>query len=73
MSASEVTEQVQFTVDHHGNVTAVVVSPDLWQRIVAALEDAEDRTLAQALRTRLIDGPTVVGALRWEDVADEWQ
>ena len=54
-------------------ITAVVVPPDLWQRIVAALEDAEDRALVQALRTRLMAGPAASGALRWQDVADQWQ
>lgn len=73
MSAAEMTEQIQFTVDHNGKVTAVVVPPDLWQLIVAALEDAEDRSLVQTLRTRLTDGPVASGALRWEDVADQWQ
>ena len=66
-------EQVQFTVDQNGKVTAVVVPPDLWQRIVAALEDADDRELVQALRTRLTEGPIISGALRWQDVADQWQ
>ncbi len=73
MSAAEMTEQVQFTIDQHGKVTAVVIPPDLWQLIVVALEDAEDRSLVQALRARLTDGPVASGALRWQDVADQWQ
>jgi len=73
MSAAELTEQIQFTVDHNGKVTAVVVPSDLWQLIVAALEDADDRSLVQALRARLTDGPVASGALRWQDVADQWQ
>jgi hypothetical protein len=72
MTAAELTEGVQFTVDQRGQVTAVVVTPELWKRIVAALEDAEDRDLAQALRARLAAGPQASGALRWQDVADEW-
>jgi hypothetical protein len=73
MSTAEMNEQIQFTVDHNGKVTAVVAPPDLWQLIVAALEDAEDRSLVQALRTSLANGPVVSGALRWQDVADQWQ
>ena len=73
MSALETTEHVQFTVDQNGKITAVVVPPDLWQRIVAALEDAEDRALVQVLHSRLIEGPAASGALRWQDVADQWQ
>lgn len=73
MSTVETREQVQFTVDQHGTITAVVVPPELWQRIVAALEDVDDRALVQALRTRLAEGPAASGALRWQDVADQWQ
>jgi hypothetical protein len=72
MTAAELTKSVQFTVDQSGQVTAVVVAPELWKRIVEALEDAEDRDLVQLLRSRLIDGPMASGALRWQDVADEW-
>jgi hypothetical protein len=72
MAATELTNGVQFTIDQNGQVTAVVLAPELWKRIVEALEDAEDRDLVQALRSRLIDGPAASGALRWQDVADEW-
>ena len=64
---------VQFTVDHQGQVTAVVVQPALWKQIVAALEDVEDRELLRVLQARLFAGPTASGALRWQDVADQWQ
>ena len=64
---------VQFTLDNQGQVTAVVVQPALWKRIVAALEDVEDRELLRALQMRLFAGPTASGALRWQDVADQWQ
>jgi len=73
MSALETTEHVQFTVDQNGKITAVVVPPELWQRIVTALEDAEDRALVQALHTHLTEGPAASGALCWQDVADQWQ
>lgn len=73
MTAAELAEGIQFTVDHSGNVTAVVIPPELWQRIVDALEDAEDRALVQSLQSRLSKGPAVSGALRWGDVADEWR
>ncbi len=73
MTAAEITENVQFTVDHNGQITGVVVPPKLWQRIVEALEDAEDRVLVQALRSRLAEGPAQSGALRWRDVAEQWQ
>ncbi len=73
MTMAELTEGIQFTVDQNGAVTAVVIKPELWQRIAEALEDVEDRELVQALRDRLGAGPRASGALRWQDVAAEWQ
>lgn len=72
MSAAELTRDVQFTVDQHGNITAVVISPTLWQQILEALEDADDRTLVATIRERLREHPAQSGALRWQDVADDW-
>jgi hypothetical protein len=73
MTAADIAEGIQFTVDQHGRITAVVVAPEVWQRIVEALEDAEDRALVRALRSRLAQGPGASGALHWQDVADQWQ
>ena len=73
MTIAELTQGVQFTVDQRGQVTAVVIEPTLWQRILTALEGAEDRALVQSLRDRLTQGPAAAGALRWQDVAGEWQ
>jgi hypothetical protein len=73
MTVDEIAEGIQFTVDHNGQITGVVVEPKLWQRIVEALEDGEDRALIQMLHTRLQKGPIGSGALRWQDVADQWQ
>jgi hypothetical protein len=73
MTVTELTKDVQFTVDQGGQVTAVVLDPALWRRILTALEDAEDRALVQTLRDRLAEGPVTAKALRWQDVADEWQ
>lgn len=72
MTTDELAQGVQFTVDQHGQVTAVVLTPDLWKRIAEALEDASDRELAQALRDKLAAGPAASGAMRWQDIADEW-
>lgn len=73
MSVAELTAGVQYTIDQQGQVTAVVVQPLLWKRIIEALEDAEDRTLVQALQARLAAGPVATGALRWDEIADQWQ
>jgi PHD/YefM family antitoxin component YafN of YafNO toxin-antitoxin module len=63
---------VQFTLDQHGKTTAVVLTPELWARLLEALEDAEDRALVRALRERLAAGPVASGALRWEDAEKDW-
>ncbi|RIK33162.1 MAG: hypothetical protein DCC55_35495 [Chloroflexi bacterium] len=73
MSIAELTAGVQFTVDQQGQVTAVVIQPWLWKRLVEALEDVEDRELVEALRARLTAGPVASAALRWEEIADQWQ
>jgi len=73
MIANEIAEGVQFTVDHNGQITSVVVDPKLWQQIVVALEELEDQALVQALQSRLRQGPIASGALHWQDVADQWQ
>jgi hypothetical protein len=73
MTIAELTQGVQFTIDQNGTVTAVVITPALWQRIVDALEESEDRALVQTLQSRLLAGPIASGALHWQDVAGEWQ
>ncbi len=72
MAYIDLTHDVQFTVDQSGQVTAVVVAPTLWHQIIDTLEDAEDLALVKRLLPRLRLGPTAAGALRWQDVADEW-
>ena len=73
VTATELTRDVQFTVDQAGHVTAVVLTPAVWQQILAALEDSEDRQLAAGLQSRLAAGPLKSGALRFEDVTGDWQ
>jgi hypothetical protein len=70
MTVAELTQDVQFTVDQHGKVTAVVLTPALWQQIVETLEDIEDRTLIRSLRDRIALGPVASGALVWNEVVD---
>ena len=73
MTIADLTQSVQFTIDQNGQVTAVVIAPDLWRRIIEALEDTEDRDLVRTLQSRLATGPRASDTLRWQDVADQWQ
>ena len=73
MAIVEQESEVQFTVDQAGTVTAVVISPALWHRLLDRIEDVEDRELVASMRERLLAGPASGGALRWQDVADAWE
>lgn len=46
-------DTVKFVVEANGQAAAVQVDMRLWQQIVAALEDAEDITLARAALAEL--------------------
>jgi len=72
MTVEEIVRSVQFTLDQHGKTTAVVLTPELWRQLLEALEDAEDRALIRALKERIVAGPAASGALRWEDVSQDW-
>lgn len=52
MTPMELRAGLQFTVDSNNHVTAVVVNPDLWRSILHALEESEERELAEMLRER---------------------
>jgi uncharacterized protein YjeT (DUF2065 family) len=69
-STEEIATGIQFVVDGHGTVTSVVLSPEAWQRLIARLEEAEDRELLSKLAPRLAHGPA--DALRWSEVEQEW-
>lgn len=72
MTVDDITRDVQFMLDHHGRLTAVVLTPELWRQILDALEEAEDQALIQMLRERISAGPAASGALRWKDAAEAW-
>jgi len=69
-STEELVTGIQFVVDGRGTVTSVVLSPEAWQRLIARLEDAEDRALLSKLAPKLAQGPG--DALRWSDVERDW-
>lgn len=70
-----VVETLQFIVDSDGKPTAIQMGLEMWRKIVAALENAEDVTLArEALNELAAAGgdPQKAGWLRLEDVLTEW-
>lgn len=72
MAVEQADRGVQYTVDRNGKLVAVVVSPELWQRILDDLEDSEDRALVRDLVNRLQNPPSS-WAMPWEEVAPEWR
>lgn len=70
-----VQETIHVVVDTQGRPTAVQIDWETWQRIVDALEDAEDVALAQAALAALDaagGNPEKAGWLRLEDLEESW-
>ena len=70
-----VQEEIYYLVDTDGKPTAVQVNWKTWQRIVAALEDAEDVALAEAALAELDaagGSPEKAGWLRLEGLEEAW-
>jgi hypothetical protein len=72
MTTDEALARVQFTVNQEGSVTGVFLPVTVWQALIEVLEDAEDLASARAMLPKLRQGPEVSGALRWEDIREEW-
>jgi len=76
MTVAELTQDIQFTVDQHGKVTAVVLTPALWLRIVETMGSIEDRALIGSLRDRMAEnasGALTVGDLRKSGLLGMWK
>jgi len=69
----EVVSSARYVVGPKGGATDVVVSLSAWKHLWEALEDLDDRMILKSWLSRLQAGPKLSGALRWEDVADEWE
>jgi uncharacterized protein YjeT (DUF2065 family) len=70
VNADEITAGMRFVVDGQGRVTSVVLTPELWRKVVEQIETAEDQKSLKALAPRLSRGPE--GALGWSDVERDW-
>jgi hypothetical protein len=68
-------DTLQFVVRADGRSTAVQIDIKMWYKIVEALEDAEDVSLAREALAELEAAggdPDKAGWLRLEDMAKEW-
>jgi len=71
-AVAEVLQSVQFVVEQDGRRTGVFLDMAGWEALLDWLENIEDRALVQAMLPRLRLGPDKAGALRWKEIAAEW-
>jgi hypothetical protein len=70
-----VLDTLHFVVGTDGRPTAVQMDIETWRKVIEALEDAEDVSLAREALAELEAAggdPDKAGWLRLEDVAREW-
>ena len=65
-------QSVRFVVDQHGKPAAVQMDIAVWEKLIAWLEEIEDRTVIRDALPRLRMGPYQSGALPWQEVRDSW-
>lgn len=76
MTVAELTRDVQFTVDQQGKITAVVITPEVWEQIVETLEGFEERNPLRSLRDLIAEnasGELTVGDLRKSGLLGMWK
>jgi hypothetical protein len=71
MTPEELNDGVRFTVDGNNHVTAVVLTLDMWRKVLAALEEGEQHELVALLKER---SPAVVdlSELRLPELSEDW-
>lgn len=72
MTPKELKEGVRFTVDGNNQVTAVVLEPDLWRKILTTLQDSEERELVALLKERAPAIPVDFSALYLREPSEDW-
>jgi hypothetical protein len=63
----------RYLVNNDGNKTDVVLSVANWNKLLALLEELDDQKIIQEWLPKLKVGPVSSGALRWEEVKEEWE
>lgn len=72
MTPRELNEGVQFTVDAHNQVTSVVLTPELWRKILHSLEDSQEQEMAAMLAERVKVCPLDLSSLRMRELSEDW-
>ncbi len=65
-------KSVQFVVGQDGQPSAVQLDIETWESLLDWLEDADDRALVKQVLPKLRSHPAKAGALRWDNVKNEW-
>jgi hypothetical protein len=68
----EAASSVRYMVDASGHKTDVVLPFSVWEKLLAWLENLEDRALVQEMLPRLKTGPAQAGALPWAAATERW-
>jgi hypothetical protein len=68
----EAMRSARYLVDGKGVKTDIIFSMTIWEKLIAWLEEREDRRLLEEWLPRLRLGPQKAGALRWQEVVGEW-
>lgn len=69
---SSVISSARYLVSADGTKTDVVLSLSAWEELIVWLEELDDRATVQEWLPRLKKTPIEAGALRWNQVAAEW-
>ena len=70
---NEILHSARYLVNNEGSKTDVVLSLGNWNKLLTLLEELDDRKVVQDWLPQLESGPVLSGALRWEDVKEEWE
>jgi len=70
---NEVLYSARYLVNNEGSKTDVVVSLADWNKLLTLLEELDDQKIVQEWLPKLKAGPVSSGALRWENVREEWE
>lgn len=71
MTPKELDQGVQYVVDGNSEVTAVVVNPELWRKIIRTIEEHEDQHFNARLSGWAPSAPIDLSSLRLEE-AEDW-